>query len=110
VLAVASVLYAGAWVYAPFSPNGGENPAAGALIFWGGFLYLIVLLFAGAQIFADRQAKRSGGQSSRRPSVGSPASPRLPSADRGRQLPPGDDGRRRTAEAAPIVRPRPLPS
>jgi hypothetical protein len=110
VLTVATVLYAGAWVYAVLSPNGGDNPTAGALIFWGGFLYLIVLLFAGAQILADRQAKRSGGQSSRRPSAGGPASARLPSADRDRQLPPGDDSRWRTAEAAPIVRPRLLPT
>jgi hypothetical protein len=68
VLAVATALtalYAGAWVYVLLSPNGGDEQAAVALIFWGGFLYLIVLLFAGAQILADRQDQRSGGQSPR---------------------------------------------
>ena len=34
------------------------------------------------------------------------ASQRLPSADPGRQLPPGDEGRWHTADAAPISRPR----
>ena len=106
VLAVATILYAGAWVYAPVSPNGGDNPTAGALIFWGGLLYLIVLLFAGVQILADRQDKRSGGQSPRRPGAGGPASSRLPSADPGSQRPPAGPGRRHTAEAA-RRRPRP---
>jgi Domain of unknown function (DUF1707) len=62
VLAVATVLYAGAWAYAPLSPDGGGNQTAWTLIFWGGFLYLIVLLFAGVQILADRQDERSGRQ------------------------------------------------
>jgi len=44
------------------------------------------------------------------PGPSAQASQRLPSADPGRQLPPGDDGRWYTAEAAPISRPRLLPS
>jgi DUF1707 SHOCT-like domain len=62
VLAAATAAYAGVWVYTPLSPGAGDNGAVGALIFWGGFFYLIVLLFAGGQILADRQDRRSGRQ------------------------------------------------
>jgi hypothetical protein len=44
------------------------------------------------------------------PSAGGQAPQRLPSADRGRQLPPAGRGHRHTAEAAPVLRPRLLPS
>ena len=42
--------------------------------------------------------------------AGGQASQRLPSADPGRQLPPGDDGHWHAAEAAPIIRLGLLPS
>jgi len=57
----------------------------------------------------DQRAARQSAQGLP-PGPSAQASQRLPSADPGRQLPPGDDGRWYTAEAAPISRPRLLPS
>jgi hypothetical protein len=109
VITAATVLYAGVWVYAIFFPKGDDGPVKPQLIFSGGLVYLIILAICVGQMVALRK-KRSGGQSSRRPSVCGQASPRLPSVGPGRQLPPVDPGHRHTAEAAPIVRPRLLPS
>ena len=57
----------------------------------------------------DQRAARQSAQGLP-PGPSAQASQRLPSADPGRQFPPGDDGRWYTAEAAPISRPRLLPS
>jgi hypothetical protein len=46
----------------------------------------------------------------RAPGAGGQASRRLPSADPGRQIPPGEGGHWHTADAAPIVRPRLQPT
>ena len=104
MITVATVLYAGAWVYAPLSPHGGDNNGAFVLVFFGGLLYLITLAICVAQMIALWRAKRSGGQSPRRPALGGggEASRRLPSADLGGQLPPADPGHQQTAQAAPI--------
>ena len=84
----------------------------------GGVLFLLLtpfyfmgLAFLGAEIVTSRLKTRSlRGQLPPGPGLGGPASQRLPAAGPGRQLPPGDQAHRHTAEAAPIVRPRPLPS
>jgi hypothetical protein len=84
----------------------------------GGVLFLLLtpfyfmgLAFLAAEILASRLKTRPlRGQLPPGPGLGGPASQRPPSADPGRQLPPGDDGHQHTAEAAPIVRPRLLPS
>jgi len=109
VITAASVLYAGGWVYAIFFPKGSDSDTDGDLILVGGFVYLIIVAVCVGQMAALREM-RSGGQSSRRPGVGGQASPRLPAAGPGRQLPPADPGHRHTAEAAPVARPRLLPS
>jgi hypothetical protein len=110
VAVAATVLYAGVWVYAILFSKGGDNDGNGVLIFVvGGFVYLIIVAICVGQAAALLE-KRSGGRSPQRPGVGEPASQRLPSADRGRQLPQADPGRGHTAEAAPIVRPRLVPS
>src|SRR5256885_2647844 len=85
VITVATVLYAGAWVYAPLSPHGGDNNGAFVLVFFGGLLYLITLAICVAQVVALWRAKRSGGQSPRRPALGGGrgASPRPPAAPLG---------------------------
>jgi Domain of unknown function (DUF1707) len=103
VITVTTVLYAGAWVYAPLSLHGGDNNGAFVLVFFGGLLYLITLAICVAQMIALWRAKHSGGQSPRRPAAGAggqaPQCP--PSADPGRQLPPAGHGHHHTAEAAP---------
>jgi hypothetical protein len=110
VIMAASVLYAGVWVYAIFFPKGDAGPVKPQLILGGGLVYLIILAICLGQIAALRREQRSGGQSSRRPSVGGEA-PRHPrSTDPGRQLPPAGPGHRHTADATPIVRLRLLPS
>jgi hypothetical protein len=82
------------------------------LIFGGFGVYVFILVISVAHMAALRHERRSGGQSPRRPAAGAggQASRPLSSADPGGQLPPGDDRRRNIAEAAPIVRPRLLPS
>ena len=39
VITVTTMLYAGAWVYAPLSPHGGDNNGAFVLVFFAGLLY-----------------------------------------------------------------------
>jgi DUF1707 SHOCT-like domain len=91
VAAAATALYAGVWVYAPLSPAGGDNPVAGQLVWFGGIVYVLVLLtvmfIAVDRRAAVRQAKRSGGQPPRPPSA-RPDTQFLPS-DHGHQLPYG---------------------
>jgi hypothetical protein len=110
VIMVPTVLYAGVWVYAMFFPKGGDGPSKFPLIFDSGLVYLIILATCVGLMAALRREQRSGGQSPPRPAAGGQASSRLPSADPGGQLPPAGPGHRHTAEAAPIARPRLLPS
>jgi len=112
VLTAATGLYAGVWAYAILFPAGGDNDANGELILVGGFFYLILLLMAGTGVLANWLDKRSGRQPPRRPAAGAggQASQHLPSGGAGRQLPPGEDRRRHTANAVPLGRPRPQPS
>ena len=84
----------------------------------GGVLFLLLtafyfmgLAFLGAEIVASRLKTRSlRGQPPPGPGLGAQSSARLPSAGPAGQLPLSDPGHQNTAEAAPIVRPRPLPS
>jgi len=96
VLAVGTVLYAGTW--ALLLPKG----AFGALVGIATPAYMIVVIFGGAQLVESRQQARSGGQSPRPPAagMGGQASQRLPSADPGRQLPPGRRAHWHTAQQA----------
>ena len=66
VAVAATALYAGVWLYAPLSPDGGDNPVAGRLIWFGGILYVLVLITT-MFLAVDRRAtvrveQRSGGQ------------------------------------------------
>ena len=73
--------------------------------------YFMGLSFLGAEIVASRLKTRSlRGQPPPGPGLGAQSSARLPSAGPAGQLPLSDPGHQNTAEAAPIVRPRPLPS
>jgi len=80
------------------------------------FVATLVLLLAAPTgwllLFHDWLDKRAGRRSAQGlpPGAGGEPSRRLPSADSGRQLPAADHGRQHTTEAAPIVRPRLLPS
>jgi hypothetical protein len=107
VITLATALYAGVWAYAPLSFQGGDNQAAGALVFLGAVVYLGILLICVGSILASRQDKRSGGQPPRRPGPRGQASRRLPSAGPGGQLPPADSGHRHVAEAVRRHRSRP---
>jgi hypothetical protein len=112
VLRVATVLYAGVWVYAILSPGGADSDANGQRIIIGGLFYLLLLLMIGTPILADRLNERLARQVPRRPAsgAGGQAPPRMPPSDPGRQLPPADPGRQYTAEAVRSHRPRqPLP-
>ena len=114
VLTVATLLCAAAWRVAFALPASGPSHDSNALVplvGWSTFVYLIVLLFAGAQILADRQDKRSGRQPPPRPArgAGGDASPDLPPAGRRRPIAPDDPRHRHTVDAAPIGRPRLLP-
>jgi hypothetical protein len=110
VLAVATAVYAGAWPVAFILPGDSENGST--LLLLASLAYLLVLLISVGEMVVSRIDQRSGGQLPQGPasSAGTQASRRLPAADRGRQLPPVDHGHRHTADAAPIVRPRLLPS
>ena len=101
VLAVATVIYTGMWALAFLLPNGADGEGAGAVFGIATMFYLIVVIFAGAQLLESRQKERSGGHSPRRPTAGAggQASQRLPSADPDRQLPPDH-------RASPLVRRR----
>jgi len=103
VIRAATVLYAGVWVYAIFFPKGADGPSKLPLIFDTGLVYLIIVAVSLGLVVALRREQRSGGQSPRRPAAGAggQGSQRLPSADPGRELPPGGHGHQHTAEAAP---------
>jgi len=112
VLRVATVSYAGVWVYAILSPAGADSDANGQRIIIGGLFYLLLLLMIGTPILADRLNERFARQVPRRPAsgAGGQAPPRMPPSDPGRQLPPADPGHQYTAEAVRSHRPRqPLP-
>jgi DUF1707 SHOCT-like domain len=101
-ISVATVLYAGAWVYVLFlSPHAGDDVWTAPLIAGGFLIYLGVWICALGEMLVSRREKRSGGQRPRRlaPGAGGQASRRPPSAGPGRQLPPIDPGQRHTAEA-----------
>src|SRR6185437_13334545 len=87
--------------------HGGDYQSCPLLILGGFLVYLATLIaFVGA-IIVNWHAKRSGGQSSRRPAAGAggQGSRRLPSAGPGGQHPPAGPGQQQSAEAAPIRRP-----
>jgi hypothetical protein len=100
----ATLLYGLVLVYAMFFPHGDNGPVKPQLVIIGSLAYLGVMAIAVAVAAENRQDKRSGGQSPQRPALGAggEASRRLPSADPGRQLPPGDQDHQQTAEAGPI--------
>ena len=106
VLTAATVLYAGAWVYAILLPKGGDNDTDGELFFFGGLVYLLILALCVGRMAALRQEEHTGGKSPRRPAAGAggQAPQRRPSVGPDRQLPPARDNPRRTAEAAPSRR------
>ena len=62
VLTVATVLYAGVWVYAILSPGGADSDANGQRIIIGGLVYLLLLLMIGTPVLADRLNERFAGQ------------------------------------------------
>jgi hypothetical protein len=103
VITVATVLYAGMWRLAFLLPKGvGDDPSgASALIFSASLVYLLVLIIIVGNALALWRTKRSIGRPPRRraPGVGGQASRRLRSAGPGGDLPPADEGHRRTAEA-----------
>ena len=107
--AVSTAAYAGAWAYELFlSPHGGDNPSFPPLIIGGFLIYLGMLIACVGAVIVNRQDKRSGRQSPRRPApgAGGQASRRLPSARPGGQLPAAGPGHQQGAEAAPIRGPR----
>jgi Domain of unknown function (DUF1707) len=108
IITGATLLYAVLWVYALFFPHDGDDGSVKAsLVLVGGLAYLGVVAIAVAVAAENRRDKRSGGQPPQRPALGTggQASRRPPSADPGRQLPPGGPGQQQSAEAAPIRRP-----
>ena len=100
-IAVATVLYAGAWAYELFLSRHGDDQSAFPLIVGGFLIYLGVLIASVGAIIVNWQDRRSGRQSPRRPAPGASrqASRRLRSADPGGRLPPGGHGHRHAAEA-----------
>lgn len=109
VIMAATGICASVWGVALLTVQG-DNHVVSFVVAMTTLTYLVVLLIAGGHMVASRYEKRSGGQPSRRPSVGGHHSQRLPSAGPSRQLPAADPGRRHTAEAVRIVRPCPLTS
>jgi hypothetical protein len=108
-IAVSTAAYAGAWAYELFlSPHGGDNQSFPLVILGGFLVYLGILIVSVGAIIVNRQDRRSGGQSPRRPApgAGGQGSRRLPSAGSGGQLPPAGPGHQQAAQAAPIRRPR----
>src|SRR5262249_58491116 len=68
-LAVSTAAYAGAWAYELFlSPHGGDDQMAGALIFGGGFAYVMMLAVCVAIMVDLRREKRPRGRVPRRAS------------------------------------------
>jgi DUF1707 SHOCT-like domain len=86
-IALATALYAGTWVYAVLSGNGGLNPAAGKLVYLGTLAYLCVVAAVSAVAVDNRRDKRSGGQPPRQQRSVQPGR-RLPAAGPGGQIPP----------------------
>jgi Domain of unknown function (DUF1707) len=85
-------------------------PAGPVVVFMFAPFYFMALLVAGAQMLASRHESRSHrGQPSPGPAagLGGQASPRLPAAGSGRQLPPVDPGKRHTTRAQPRRHPGP---
>ena len=80
VLAVATVLYSGVWVYAILSPGEADSDANGQRIIIGGLLYLLLLIMIGTPILADRLNERFARQVPWRPEsgAGGQAPPRMP--------------------------------
>ena len=95
-IAVATVLYAGAWAYELFLSRHGDDQSAFPLIVGGFLIYLGVLIASVGAIIVNWQDRRSDRQSPRRPAPGASrqASRRLRSADPGGRLPPGGHGHR----------------
>jgi hypothetical protein len=60
VLAVATVLYAGVWVYAILFPGGADSDANAQRLVIGGLVYLLLLLMIGTPVLADRLNERLG--------------------------------------------------
>ena len=115
MMVVATALYAGvlAFVFLPPWPSGnsdGDPPQPIPVLFvLSNLTYLFVLLFGVVNMVELRREKRSGGRPLRQPApgAGGQASPRLPSADPGGQLPPTGHGHQHTAEAERSHPPRP---
>jgi Domain of unknown function (DUF1707) len=105
----ATGLYAGLWAGALLSPNLGDNPVAGPLVFVGTLIYLGVLVIAAMVAAGNRQARRPGGELPRgqAPGAGGAAVRRPPPAGTGGQLPPAGPGHRHAAEAGRGRRSRP---
>jgi len=115
VLTAATALYAAIWPLALSihrNMEGNPIPYDGKLILTSTLAYLFIAVMAVKGMRNSGRSKRSGGQPPRRPvpGAGGQASQDLPSADPGRKLPPADPGHRHTADAAPIGRPRLVPS
>jgi Domain of unknown function (DUF1707) len=100
VLWAATAAYGAAWAFAlNVSP---DNSSTAPLIMLGGIVYLGVLLICMAAMATLRREKRSGGgQPPRRPGPGAGGRPsqRLPSADQGKRLPPGQGGHAQSSQA-----------
>jgi hypothetical protein len=112
VFTVATVLYAGVWVYAILSSGGAGSDANGQRIIIGGLVYLLLLLMIGTPILADRLNERFARQLPRPPASGpgGQVPPPTPLSDPGGQLPGAGHQGGHTAEAARSRRPRlPLP-
>jgi hypothetical protein len=61
-IAVATVLYGGAWAYELFlSPHGGDNPSFPPLILGGFLIYLGILIVSVGAIIINWQDKHPGG-------------------------------------------------
>jgi hypothetical protein len=111
VVALSFATLAIAGIMAAPTPSIPDGPFAVLVIFV--FWFLLSAVSTGwLWLFHAWLDQRAGGQSAQGPPPGPSgrASQHLPPAEPGRQLPPGDDGRWHTADAAPIGRPRLQPS
>jgi hypothetical protein len=104
----ATGLYAGVWAGALLSPDFGDNPVAGPLVFVATFIYLGVLAIAVVVAAGNRRDRRTGGQlpPGQAPPADGPVFRRLPPSSPGAQYSPADPGQRHT-DAARRRRPRP---
>ena len=109
-LACATAGLVGMWHVAQMIPDG--SPLVLLPVVTATLLLMAAVLGGWLGLLAAWLHDRASRRSPRRlpPSAGGQASRRLPPADPGRQLPPGNHGHRHTAEAAPIGRPRLQPS